>query len=141
MKTAVVIVSHSKALAEGARELAHQMSRTSDSVWAVGGTEDGGIGTSALAIRDVLERALGLADAAVVLMDLGSAHLNTVMAIEMLDGALQERVVMADAPLVEGAVLAVVSASSGDDAQTVATAKRSRLSSKMRSRSRSAVAS
>jgi PTS hybrid protein len=119
MKTAVVVVSHSKALAEGVQELAHQMARADDLVWAVGGTEDGRIGTSALAIRDVLDRALAVADAAVVIMDLGSAHLNTVMAIEMLDAPLQERVIMADAPLVEGAVLAVVAASSGDDAQTV----------------------
>ena len=119
MKTAVIVVSHSKALAEGVREVALQMARTSNSVFAVGGTEDGRVGTNAVAIRDVLERALASADSAVVLMDLGSAHLNTVMAIEMLDGPMQERVIMADAPLVEGAILAVVAANCGDDAQTV----------------------
>lgn len=117
--TAILIVSHSKRLAEGVKEVASQMARASNSVWSVGGSDDGGIGTSALAIRDALEQALHTASEVVVLMDLGSAHLNTVMAIEMLEPALQPRVVMADAPLVEGAVLAVVSAASGDDATLV----------------------
>jgi len=109
-RTAVVVVSHSKQLAEGVRELALQMARGSNSVWAVGGTDDGGIGTSAPAIFGALVEALGHCEEAVVLMDLGSAHLNTEIAIEMLDDALQQRVSMADAPLVEGAILAVVSA-------------------------------
>ena len=52
-------------------------------------------------------------------MDLGSAHLNTVMAIEMLPEGLRPRVFMADAPLVEGAVLAVVAAASDDRADDV----------------------
>ena len=119
MTTAVVVVSHSKALADGVKELALQMARSNTSVWAVGGTDDGGIGTSAVAIHDALVDALAAANEAVVLMDLGSAHLNTVMAIEMLDEDLRPRVSMADAPLVEGAVLAVVSAASGDNAQEV----------------------
>ena len=119
MNTAIVVVSHSKALAEGVKELALQMARANTSVWAVGGTEDGGIGTSAPTIHEALIAALHVAAEVVVLMDLGSAHLNTVMAIEMLDAAVQTRVVMADAPLVEGAVLAVVSAASGDDGATV----------------------
>lgn len=118
MRTAVVVVSHSHALAEGVKELALQMARANTSVWAVGGTEDG-IGTSALAIRDALASALQAADEAVVLMDLGSAHLNTVMAIEMLDEELRPRVWMADAPIVEGAILAVVSAASGDSGEEV----------------------
>jgi dihydroxyacetone kinase phosphotransfer subunit len=117
--TAILLVSHSKRLAEGVKEVASQMARTNNIVWAVGGADDGGIGTNAPAIRDALEDALRDAQEVVVLMDLGSAHLNTVMAIEMLDAAVQTRVVMADAPLVEGAVLAVVSAASGDDGATV----------------------
>ena len=95
------------------------MARANTAVWAVGGTEDGGIGTSAPAIHDALVEALGAASEVVVLMDLGSAHLSTVMAIEMLDERVRGRVWMADAPLVEGTVLAVVSAASGDGAEEV----------------------
>jgi PTS hybrid protein len=119
VNTAVVVVSHSKALAEGVRELAMQMARANTAVWAVGGTDDGRIGTSADAIRGALEQALQAANEVVVLMDLGSAHLNTVMAIEMLPEGLRPRVFMADAPLVEGAVLAVVAAASDDRADDV----------------------
>ncbi|MGP6157037.1 MAG: dihydroxyacetone kinase phosphoryl donor subunit DhaM, partial [Vulcanimicrobiaceae bacterium] len=99
---AVLVVSHSAQLAGGVRELALQMARGFDEVWAVGGTDDGRIGTSAKAIKAALEEALGRAPAVVVLLDLGSAHLNTVMAIEMLTSEQQTRVTMADAPLVEG---------------------------------------
>ena len=116
---AVLVVSHSAQLAEGVRELALQMARGSDLVWAVGGTDDGRIGTSAQAIKNALEEALGRAPAVVVLLDLGSAHLNTVMAIEMLAPEQQAKVAMADAPLVEGAILAVVAAGSGSSLEEV----------------------
>jgi dihydroxyacetone kinase phosphotransfer subunit len=118
-KTAILVVSHSKTLALGVKEVASQMAGSPDSVWAVGGTEDGGIGTTAPAIRDTLEQALDTASEVVVLMDLGSAYLNTVTAIEMLDAPLRKRVTLADAPLIEGAVLAVVAAASGDTAADV----------------------
>ncbi|MGH7709048.1 MAG: dihydroxyacetone kinase phosphoryl donor subunit DhaM [Vulcanimicrobiaceae bacterium] len=116
---AVVIVSHSKGLAEGVRDLARQMTRTHDLIWAVGGGDDGRLGTSALLTKAALEEALEHADAAVVLMDLGSAYLNTVMAIEMLDESARSKVLFADAPLVEGAVLAAISAASGSSAEEV----------------------
>ena len=118
-KTAILVVSHSKILALGVKELASQMARSADSVWAVGGTEDGDIGTSAPAICEALEGALQTASEVVVLMDLGSAYLNTLAAIEMLDAPLRGRVTLADAPLIEGAVLAVVAAASGDNAADV----------------------
>jgi PTS hybrid protein len=83
-------------------------------VYAIGGTDEGGIGTSAPLIHESLARILETSDEAVVLMDLGSAYLNTVMAVEMLDASLRPRVHLADAPLVEGAVLAAVSAAAGE---------------------------
>ena len=116
---AVVVVSHSAQLAEGVRELALQMARGADLVWAVGGGDDGGIGTNAFAIKDALEDALRRASGVVVLVDLGSAYLNTVTALEMLPADQQPKVSVADAPLVEGAVLAVVAAASGAPADEV----------------------
>jgi phosphoenolpyruvate---glycerone phosphotransferase subunit DhaM len=119
--TAVLIVSHSKSLADGVRMLARQMAHSADAVHAVGGTEDGDIGTSAPLIFASLEEILRSADEAVVLMDLGSAYLNTVMAVEMLDEPLRGRVYLADAPLVEGAVLAAVAAAAGESGADVKT--------------------
>jgi phosphoenolpyruvate---glycerone phosphotransferase subunit DhaM len=111
---AVLIVSHSRALAEGVRELALQMARGGVNVGAVGGTDDGTIGTSAVLIADALRSLLDGANTVVVLMDLGSAYLNTMMACELLDAPLRTRIELADAPLVEGAVLAVVAAAAGE---------------------------
>jgi phosphoenolpyruvate---glycerone phosphotransferase subunit DhaM len=116
---AVLIVSHSRSLAEGVRELAVQMAHNGVSVGAVGGTDDGGIGTSAMMIADALRALLERARSVVVLMDLGSAYLNTVMACELLEPALRERVQLADAPLIEGAVLGVVAAAAGDSGDDV----------------------
>ncbi len=59
------------------------------------------------------------AEAVVAVVDLGSAYLSAATAIEMLAAPLQTRVLLADAPLVEGAVLAAVAAAGGDDAPTV----------------------
>lgn len=116
---AVLIVSHSCGLAEGVRELALQMAHGGVNVGAVGGTDDGGIGTSAMLIADALRAALERARSVVVLMDLGSAYLNTVMAGELLEPELRGRIVLADAPLIEGAVLAVVAAAAGESADDV----------------------
>jgi len=116
---AVVIVSHSKGLAEGVRDLAKQMTKSHDLIWAVGGGEDGQLGTSALLTKAALEQALEHAASVVVLMDLGSAYLNSTMAIDMLDESARARVHFADAPLVEGAVLAAISAASGGSAEEV----------------------
>jgi dihydroxyacetone kinase phosphotransfer subunit len=118
-KTAMLLVSHSKILAQGVKEVVSQMAGSPDSVWAVGGTADGDIGTNAPAIRDALEAALREANEIVVLIDLGSAYLNTVTAVEMLDATMRERVTMADAPLIEGAVLAAVAIASGANAADV----------------------
>ena len=93
-------------------------------VLAAGGTEDGGLGTSA----EKVARALAGAEAGagvLVLPDLGSAVL-TVRALLADMGGLANmpgaRVVLADAPFVEGAVAATVTAAAGADLKAVATA-------------------
>jgi multiphosphoryl transfer protein len=106
----IVVVSHSAALAEGVVELARQMGGEELRLEAAGGMEDGSIGTDVERVRGAIERAMG-DDGVLVLMDLGSALMSTEMAIEFLgsDG----RVVMSEAPLVEGAVAAAVAARGG----------------------------
>jgi phosphoenolpyruvate---glycerone phosphotransferase subunit DhaM len=123
-RVGIVLVSHSVRLAEGAADLAGQVSGGTVRVLAAGGTEDGELGTSA----EKVAQAVASADAGagvLVLPDLGSAVL-TVRA--MLDemGGLEDmpgaRVVLADAPFVEGAVAATVTAAAGADLKAVATA-------------------
>jgi phosphoenolpyruvate---glycerone phosphotransferase subunit DhaM len=106
----IVLISHSRALAEGAAELARQMGVGEVTVEPAGGTEDGGLGTSV----ELLEAAVSAADqgAGVVLIaDLGSSVLTARTFLEDREDAGTE-VVLADAPFVEGAV-AAASASAG----------------------------
>jgi len=114
----IVVVSHSARLAEGVAELARQMAGPELRLVPVGGAPDGGIGTDA----DRIARAIGEADAGagvLVLGDLGSAILATETAIELLDGAHGGRVRISPGPLVEGAVVAAVQASTGQSLDEV----------------------
>ena len=116
----VVVVSHSRALAEAAVALAPEMVHGQTSrVEVAAGLDDGAFGTDAVAIVDAITRADGGAGV-VVLMDLGSAVLSTEMALELLDDDARERVVLCPAPLVEGLVVAVVAAAGGADRAEVA---------------------
>jgi PTS hybrid protein len=117
MTVGLVIVSHSAKIAEGVVELATQMAGGVVLV-AAGGTDDGGIGTS----FDRVMAAVGEADdgdGVIVLCDLGSAILTTETALDFLDDDLRERVRVANAPIVEGAVAAAVAAEIGGDLDTV----------------------
>jgi PTS hybrid protein len=90
---------------------------------AAGGTDDGGLGTSLTKVMNALVAA-DAADGVVVLVDLGSAGLIAEMALEQLPDWRRERVRIANAPLVEGAVVAAVQASVGGTLdEVVATAE------------------
>jgi phosphoenolpyruvate---glycerone phosphotransferase subunit DhaM len=116
----LVLVSHSRQLAEGVRELAAQMTQGKVKIAVAGGTADGRLGTDATAILEAIEEVRG-PDGVLVLVDLGSAVLSTQMAIEQLaDGG--GRVLLSNAPFVEGAVIAAVEASIDSDLDGVAAA-------------------
>ena len=106
----LVIVSHSRSLAEGVVELAQQMARDYQGLKSAGGMEDGSLGTDALRIMEAMREA-NEGDGVAVLADMGSGVLSAETAIELLDGEFPARI--ADAPLVEGAVSAAVEASCG----------------------------
>jgi phosphoenolpyruvate---glycerone phosphotransferase subunit DhaM len=113
----IVLVSHSAALAEGAAELAAQVSGGTVAIIPAGGTDDGRLGTSAAKVR----RAVKLADGGagvLILPDLGSAVL-TVRALAGEADDLPAHVELADAPFVEGAVAATVAAAGGADIKAV----------------------
>jgi PTS hybrid protein len=108
----MVIVSHSAKIAEGTVELAAQMAGEVV-IKAAGGTDDGGIGTDAGMIAEAIEAA-DSGDGVLILVDLGSAVLSTTLAIEELIGEdIRGRVRIAEAPVVEGAVIGAVQASTG----------------------------
>jgi PTS hybrid protein len=118
----IVLVSHSKDVAESVARLAAGLSGGGDTapVAAAGGTEDGGLGTSSELISAAaaeVDRGAGVA----VLVDLGSAVL-TVKALLAEGDELPDGTRLVDAPFVEGAIAAVVTASTGADLDAVAAA-------------------
>ncbi|RFS86271.1 phosphoenolpyruvate--protein phosphotransferase [Actinomadura spongiicola] len=111
----IVIIAHSRTLAEGAAEVARAMGVGKAVVEPAGGALDGGLGTSI----DLVEAAVAAADdgdGVVLVADLGSSVLTARMLIEDTDG---ENVLLADAPLVEGAVAAASMAATGADLTAV----------------------
>ncbi|WTW95551.1 dihydroxyacetone kinase phosphoryl donor subunit DhaM [Streptomycetaceae bacterium NBC_01309] len=113
----LVLVSHSRTLAEGLRELVVQIGGEVP-VAVAGGGPDGGLGTSPERVAAALREADGGAGV-VVLPDLGSAVLTVraLLAEEAWPG-----VRLVDAPFVEGAVAAAVTAGTGADLEAVAAA-------------------
>jgi PTS hybrid protein len=137
--TGIVVVSHSRALAEAAVDLAHQMVRTdAPTIEIAAGVHDPatdqlGLGTDAVAISAAIETADD-GQGVVVLMDLGSAILSARTALEFTEPEVVERTRLSWAPLVEGLIGATVSAASGadpaevaDQAEIAAEAKRQQL--------------
>ena len=108
----IVIVSHSEKVAEGAADMVRQMVGDAVPLAYTGGNSEGGLGTDVARIMDAIDRAWSEAGVA-VLVDLGGAETNTEMAIEMIDETRQQRIVICNAPIVEGAVIAATEASGG----------------------------
>ena len=108
----IVIVSHSPKIAEGAADMVRQMVGDSVPLAWTGGNSEGGLGTDVASIIEAIERAWSDAGVA-VLVDLGGAETNSEMAIDMLASNRRERVVVCEAPVVEGAVMAATEASGG----------------------------
>lgn len=118
MTVGLVLVSHSAKLAEGLAELAAQMAPDVRIVPA-GGLPGGGIGTDYDEVVAATQRA-DSGDGVVLLYDLGSAQMTAELAVESLAGGVAAMV--ADGPLVEGAIAAAVAAQAGADRKGVAEA-------------------
>jgi multiphosphoryl transfer protein len=123
----LVVVSHSASLAEGVVELAREMGGEEVKVEAAGGMDDGSVGTDAALVHAAIERAMS-DEGVLVLMDLGSALMSAEMATEMLEDGM--RVLLSEAPLVEGAVAAAASAKGGASLEEVAGEARGALAMK-----------
>jgi len=119
----LVLVSHSPSIAEGLAELAAQVAGPSVPIVAIGGAADGSLGTDGGKVLDALRKAAA-GQGAVVLMDLGSSVLSVRAAQAELSAEELERLVIADAPLVEGTIAAAVTASTGASPQEIAAAAR-----------------
>ncbi|MFM2353213.1 MAG: phosphoenolpyruvate-protein phosphotransferase [Actinomycetota bacterium] len=117
-RVGLVLVSHSRALAEAAATLAREFTPADPPRIAIAaGRADGGTGTNATRVAAAISEAsegVGV----VVLTDLGSAVLSADMALEFIAHRIDVRVV--PAPFIEGLLAAVVRAATGDSIDVVA---------------------
>src|SRR5208282_5449024 len=99
----LVLVSHSRKLAESVEELVLQMTTPHFPVAVASGAgeDHNQLGT------DVIKTMRGLTGV-LVLMDLGSAVLSAQTAIELIDSPFHTPILLCAAPLVEGAIAAAV---------------------------------
>ncbi|WEG14935.1 dihydroxyacetone kinase phosphoryl donor subunit DhaM [Pullulanibacillus sp. KACC 23026] len=104
MSVGIVLVSHSHELAKGLLAILQQI-QLDVPIAIAGGTDELAIGTSAIKIKEAIEEA-ATDEGVLLLFDLGSAFMNAEIAIELLEAEVE--IVVADAPLVEGAYVAVV---------------------------------
>jgi PTS hybrid protein len=114
----IVIVSHSPDVARGTSDMVRQMVGAEVPLAWCGGAPDGGLGSSVEAIMAAIDSAWSERGVA-VLVDLGGAETNSEMAIEMLPEPRRGRVVVCNAPIVEGAVIAATEASGGSTLEQV----------------------
>lgn len=118
----ILVVSHSDEAARGIALIASEMSMGSEPVdiVGVGGNDEGGLGISVGKVLDALEGMLRQCDGVLVIPDLGSSILSSRGAVAMLPEEDAAKVLIADAPVLEGAMLAAVEASTGSDLASVA---------------------
>lgn len=119
----LVIVSHSPDVARGTADMVRQMVGDEVKVAHCGGNPDGGLGTDVEKILQAIGEAWSPRGVA-ILADLGGAETNSEMAIELLPEERRNLVVLCNAPIVEGAVVAATEASGGSSlAEVRATAE------------------
>ncbi|GAB1544570.1 phosphoenolpyruvate--protein phosphotransferase [Scytonema sp. NUACC21] len=127
----IVIVSHSKQLAAGVRELAAQMVQGTVPLAIAAGVDDAEnpLGTDAMQVYEAIASVYS-EEGVIILMDLGSALMSAEMALEFLSDEQREKVHLCEAPLVEGALAAAVAASSGCKLEQVMAEARAALVAK-----------
>lgn len=128
MAVGIVVVSHSRALAEAAVDLAMQMVHEDPSPVAIAaGMADGGLGTDAAAVAEAIV-AVDRGDGVVIFVDMGSALMSAEMGVEFA-GVAPARILAA--PFVEGLTAGLVRAVGGASLEEVAEEAESALAPKL----------
>ncbi len=108
----IVIVSHSKNIAQGVVDLISEVS-SDISITYVGGTEKGGIGTSFERIQEAVET--NEATTLLAFYDLGSAKMN----LEMVGDFSEKDIIINNVPIVEGAYTAAALLQAGVSSEEI----------------------
>jgi multiphosphoryl transfer protein len=128
----IVIVSHSRQLAEGVRDLAEQMTQGKVPLAIAAGIDDpeNPLGTDAMQIYQAIESVYS-ESGVLILMDLGSALMSAELALEFCSPDQQAHIHLCAAPLVEGTIAAAVAATASSDIAQIMTEARQSLAAKM----------
>ena len=119
MKKAILLVSHSLKITDGIKEMIEQMAQSESlQIFSLGGTSEGELGSDPTKIVDAVNEAAEV-DTFFVFADLGSAVLSAELAFDMLEDEQQSKYLLVDAPLVEGAFAAGITASVSDDIEHI----------------------
>lgn len=120
VKKSILLISHSQKVTDGIKEMIEQMQKSEEvQIFSLGGI-NGEIGSDPMKIVEAVNES---SDAAsyFVFADIGSAVLNSELAKDMLEEEQQQRYHLVDAPLVEGAFAAAITAGITDDTQQILT--------------------
>lgn len=117
----IVIVSHSRKLSDGLKEMAEAMTNQPVPIASAGGVDDpdSPLGTDGIRVLEGIREVMS-EDGVLIFADLGSAKLNAEMALDLLEPEEREKVRFCDAPLVEGVLAAAVQSATGAGIDAVA---------------------
>lgn len=104
----IVVVSHSKNLAEEVIKLAVEMKTRDFPLLNGSGTSGDFLGSDPMIIKETIEKAY-TDKGVIIFVDLGSSVLNTEMAMDFIDESQfdKNKIKIADAPIVEGLISAI----------------------------------
>ncbi|MDR3244514.1 MAG: PTS-dependent dihydroxyacetone kinase phosphotransferase subunit DhaM [Elusimicrobiota bacterium] len=117
----LVLVSHSRQIAQAAAEFAEKVSTKTDiPISIAGGVGDDRkeFGTDPTDIIDAINKVYSK-EGVIILMDLGSAVISARMALELIDEDKAKNIVLCSAPLIEGAIGAAVQIAAGSNIQDI----------------------
>ena len=125
----LVLVAHSQRLLDALVELVGETVAGAPACHVAGGTDDGRMGTSLRRVLNACRAALsGQSDGALILYDAGSAWLTIGFALDELGDQERERLLVSDAPLVEGTLAAAARGAGGGGLREMADAAHNALS-------------
>ena len=110
----IVLISHSPKVVEGIKDIISQMV-PNVSIELAGGADDETIGTSVEKIQQAIEKAYS-EKGVLLFYDIGSALMNAELAVELTE---YDNVMIADAPILEGAFVAAVESGMGKSLEEV----------------------
>lgn len=108
----MIIVSHSKNLAQGLVDLIGEVAKDVEITY-VGGLEDGSIGTSFDQVQEIVDK--NSKETLLAFFDLGSARMNMEMVADFSD----KTIIINTVPVVEGAYTAAALIQAGADLDTI----------------------